>query len=170
MGVNNARTKTLVFGVSAAMCASGGALFAISGNLASPEVPNFTLLGSIVFLLVMVLGGAATLWGPIVGAIVYVVIETRTREGEGAVGEVSDWLFGWILEGSPARLILAIILLAMMFLAPFGIVGLLKRIAARFVVIVPTTAGTNPAIEVDEAPPPAVDEPFLSITTGETSP
>ena len=170
MGVNNARTKTLVFGVSAAMCASGGALFAISGNLASPEVPNFTLIGSIVFLLVMVLGGAATLWGPIVGAIVYVFIETRTREAEGVVGDVSDWLFGWILDGSPARLILALVLLAMMFLAPFGIVGLLKRLAAKFVVIVPPTAGTNPAIEVDEAPPPAVDEPFLSITTGETSP
>jgi branched-chain amino acid transport system permease protein len=170
MGVNNARTKTLVFGVSAAMCASGGALFAISGNLASPEVPNFTLIGSIVFLLVMVLGGAATLWGPIVGAIVYVFIETRTREAEGVVGDVSDSLFGWIIDGSPAKLILALVLLAMMFLAPFGIVGLLKRLAAKFVVVVPPTAGTNPAIEVDEAPPPAVDEPFLSITTGETSP
>jgi branched-chain amino acid transport system permease protein len=150
------------------MSASGGALFAISGNLASPEVPNYTLIGSILFLLVMVLGGAATLWGPIVGAIVYVFIETRTREAEGGVGKVSDWLFGWIIDGSPARLILAIVLLAMMFLAPFGIIGLLKRLAVKFVVIVPPTAGTNPVIEVDEAPPPAVDEPFLSITTGET--
>ena len=36
MGVNLARTKTLVFGVSAAMCALVGSLFAIGGNLASP--------------------------------------------------------------------------------------------------------------------------------------
>ncbi len=43
MGVNLARTKTLVFGVSAAMCALVGSLFAIGGNLASPDIRNFTL-------------------------------------------------------------------------------------------------------------------------------
>ncbi len=80
MGVNTARTKTLVFGVSASMCAVGGSLFAVSGKLVNPDLRFFTLIGSIIFLLVMVLGGAATLWGPIVGAVVYVVIETRTRE------------------------------------------------------------------------------------------
>ena len=42
---------------------------------------------------VMVLGGAATLWGPIVGALVYVYLETTTREAgrrrcrQGHVGE-----------------------------------------------------------------------------------
>ena len=86
MGVNLARTKTLVFGVSAAMCALVGSLFAIGGNLASPGLRNFTLIGSITFVLVMVLGGAATLWGPIVGAIVYVYLETTTREAGAASG------------------------------------------------------------------------------------
>ena len=71
----------------------------------------------------MVLAGAsaaskaATLWGPIVGAIVYVYLETTTREAgsasgtdKGTLANVTDWLFSW-LTGSPASLILAIVLL-----------------------------------------------------------
>jgi branched-chain amino acid transport system permease protein len=143
MGVPRARTKTVVFGVSAAMCAIAGSLSTTRLNLASPDIRNITLIGSITFLLIMVLGGAATLWGPIVGALAYVMLDARTRKagetGEGIVGTVfNDWLN---ITGSPATLILALILLAMMFVAPFGIVGLLKRIAHRFVVIVPHPAG-----------------------------
>ncbi len=168
MGVNTARTKTLVFGVSAAMCAVAGSLFAVSGKIVNPDLRNFTLVGSIIFLLVMVLGGAATLWGPIVGAIAYVVVETRTREaaanGDGVIG----WLFGW-MSGSPAALILALAMLAIMFLAPFGIIGLLKRLAAKVVVLIPRSAGTGTNVPpVDDAEAPSIDEPFLPITTGDT--
>ena len=168
MGVNTARTKTLVFGVSAAMCAVAGSLFAVSGKIANPDLRLFTLVGSIIFLLVMVLGGAATLWGPIVGAIAYVVVETRTREaaadGEGFIG----WLFGW-MSGSPAALILAIALLVMMFAAPFGIIGLLKRLAAKAVVIIPSPAGTGSNVPpVEDVEAPSIDEPFLPITTGDS--
>ncbi len=143
MGVPRARTKTVVFGVSAAMCAIAGSLSTMRLNLASPDIRNITLIGSITFLLIMVLGGAATLWGPIVGALAYVMIDARTRKagetGEGIMGTIfNDWLN---IEGSPATLILAIILLGAMFVAPFGIVGLLKRIVHRFVVIVPSPAG-----------------------------
>lgn len=155
MGVNRSTTKTLVFGVSAAMCAVGGSLYAVQNNLADPTLRYFTLVGSITFLLIMVLGGAATLWGPIIGAFVFVSIDARTREagasGEGLIG----WLFGWV-GGSPATLILSIILLIVVFLAPFGIVGLLKRIASRFVVIVPRPAGAH-------APPAeALEEPAVA--------
>jgi len=168
MGVNTARTKAIVFGVSAAMCAVAGSLFAVSGKIVNPDLRNFTLVGSIIFLLVMVLGGAATLWGPIVGAIAYVVVETRTREaaanGEGVIG----WLFGW-MSGSPAALILALAMLAIMFLAPFGIIGLLKRLAAKVVILIPRPAGSGTNVPpVDDAEAPSIDEPFLPITTGET--
>ena len=158
MGVDRARTKTVVFGVSAAMCALAGSLAAIRLNIASPEIPTITLIGSITFLLIMVLGGAATLWGPIVGAFLYVFIDARTREagasGEGIVGTVfNDWLN---FVGSPATLILAIILLVVVFVAPFGIVGLLKRLVAKVVVIVPSPAGR--AVQVDTLAPEASAE------------
>ena len=87
----------------------------------------------------MVLGGAATLWGPFVGALLYVVIDSRTREagtsGEGIVNKIfNEWLN---FETSPATFILAVIIIVVIFVAPFGVVGLLKRIARYFVVIVP---------------------------------
>ena len=185
MGVPRARTKTLVFGVSAAMCAIAGSLSATRLNLASPDIRNITLIGSITFLLIMVLGGAATLWGPIVGAVAYVMIDARTRAagetGGGIVGTVfNDWLH---IEGSPATLILAIILLAMMFIAPFGIVGLLRRIARRIVVIVPRPAGhpidehqalmtTEAAADVDvdePGPEPDIFATDQSAISGETT-
>lgn len=174
MGVDTSRTKTLVFGVSAAMCGVAGSLSVISGDLASPDLRNFTLVGSIVFLLVMVLGGAATLWGPIVGAIAYVWLETRTRD-QGAEAldfgpiEIGSWLLGW-MESSPAPFVLAVVLLAMMFVAPFGLVGLLKRLVTKAVVLVPEPAGTSPVPIVDGGESPPLDEPFLTPTTGETNP
>ena len=163
MGVHRARTKTIVFGISAAMCSLGGSLAAIQGNLASADIRFVTLVGSITFLLIMVLGGAATLWGPFVGALTYVWIDARTREAgtsdEGIINKIfTDWLN---FETSPATFILAVIIIVVIFVAPFGLVGLLKRIARYFVVIVPKPAGTQAAIpvlaseaaeEVEEAP------------------
>ncbi len=158
MGVNAARTKAVVFGLSAAMCATAGSLFSIRGNLVNAvDVPYYSFLGAIIFLVVMVVGGPATLWGPIVGAVLYVLLDTTARDwgadasndDAGGITGVMQTLFGW-MTGSPASLISAIVLLIMMFVAPFGLVGLFKRIAARFVVIVPKPAGTGPAA----APPP----------------
>jgi len=87
--------------------------------------------------------GYVMLFLPGVGALAYVLLDARVREagetGEGIIGTVfNDWLN---IEGSPATLILAIVLLAMMFVAPFGIVGLLRRITRHVVVIVPRPAG-----------------------------
>ena len=103
--------------------------------MASPDIRNVTLVGSIVFLLIMVLGGAATLWGPIVGAFAVRYPRQqdprRRREREGIIGTVFRLAQH---QGSPATLILAIVISSSMFVAPFGIVGLLKRIVRRFVV------------------------------------
>jgi branched-chain amino acid transport system permease protein len=168
MGINRARTKTLVYGLSAAMCASAGALFGIRNNGVSVDISQtyFNLPGAITFLVIMVIGGAATLWGPVIGAVLFVFVDNRTREwgteGEGLVGI----LFGW-LKSSPATFILALALLLAMFTAPYGIVGLLKRLAARFVAIIPTPAGTTTVAPVEEAIAPPIDEPFLDVSTEE---
>lgn len=167
MGIDSPRTKTLVFGISAAMCAVGGSLFAIRNTRVDPvDVTYFTLIGSIIFVVVMVLGGAATLWGPIVGAIVYVGLDTRARRWGEQEGGVVEAVFGW-MAGSPANLILAIVLLAMMFVAPFGIVGLLKRLAAKVLVVVPAPAGTGSRVNRVTGADPAAGGPVDSdsITT-----
>lgn len=167
MGVNRARTQTIVYGLSAAITATAGALFGIRINGVSPD--QFDLILSITFVVIMVIGGGATLWGPVIGAFAYVVLEIRTREWGGGDSEgLVGVLFGW-LKGSPATLILAVVLLVLMFVAPYGIIGLLKRLAAKFVVIVPSPAGTRSNVPpVEEGLDPSIDEPFPSVSTEET--
>ena len=168
MGVNRARTQTIVYGLSAAMTAVAGALFGIGLNGVNPDLRYFTLIGSITFVVIMVIGGGATLWGPIVGAFVYVLVENRTREWGAESSGIIGVLFGW-LNSSPATFILAVALLVLMFVAPFGIVGLLKRLAAKALVVVPRPAGTRSNLPpVEEGLDPTIDEPFLPASTEET--
>lgn len=146
MGVNLAVTKTVIFGISAALCAAGGSVAALNTGVIVPEESNvyITLLGSIIFVLIMVIGGAGTIWGPILGGILYVWVSDITREagatGEGVFGSIVDALFGWT-DQSPAAFIFAVFLIALMFVAPFGLLGLLKKFARRLVVVVPAPVG-----------------------------
>lgn len=141
MGVNLVRTKTLMFGIAAAIAAAAGSVSVMRTGSAKPDTPSLTLFGAIIFLLIMFLGGAASLWGPIVGAAVYVWVDDATRKAgtdkEGVVG----WLFGWANQ-SPATMILAAVIIVVVFAAPHGIVGLLKQISRKFVVVVPDPVGT----------------------------
>lgn len=141
MGVNVTTAKVLVFGASASLCALAGVLATLRTGVVTPEGQYVTLLGSIVFLLIMVVGGAGTLWGPIVGGLVYVWLDNTTRgfgsDSDGVIG----FLFGWA-DQSPATLILGVALIVIMFAAPYGLVGLVKKIVTKFLVVVPRPAGS----------------------------
>jgi len=143
MGVNLTTTKVLVFCVSAALCSLAGVLSTLKSGVVTPEGQYVTLLGSIVFLLVMVVGGAGTLWGPIVGGLVYVWLDSTTRDISTDTDGILGAIFGWA-DQSPATLILGVALVLIMFLAPYGLVGLFKRIWRKIVTIVPKPAGTTP--------------------------
>ena len=167
MGVNVAVTKTVVFGLSAALCGVAGSLFALRQTQANPETLMFTILGSIVFLIIMVIGGAASLVGPIVGAFVYYRFDEYTR----ALPEktyLPDFLSGF-LNGRPnlATIVFAALLILLMFLAPFGMVGLAKRVGRRLVVVVPRPPSrkhpvpSDPGLPTDAMP---VDEADTALT------
>lgn len=126
MGVNVARTKLLVFAVSAALCALAGSVTTVATGLAAPEALYLTVLGSIFFLIVMIVGGAGTLLGPVVGAIAYVFLNHYAIEaassGEGVIG----WLFSWT-DASPGIIIFGALIIVLMFLAPTGLVGIAQQ-------------------------------------------
>lgn len=136
MGVNIGLVRTIIFGISAALAGLSGSLATLRTTILGPEVLYLTLAGAITFLLVMVLGGAGTLWGPIVGSVAYVLLDTRTRAAGSSDEGLISTLFGW-MDSSPATLILSIVLIIVMFVAPDGIVGFLKRMTHRVVQIVP---------------------------------
>jgi branched-chain amino acid transport system permease protein len=154
MGVNVTRSKMLIFGLSAAICSLAGSLSTLRSTTVTPDTTYLTLFGAIVFLLITILGGAGTLWGPIIGGILYVWIDATTRDAGAKTEGVIPTLFGWI-EGSPAQLILAAALLLVTFVAPHGAVGLLKGVASRVVSIAPAPLPVAPAAETLVSTPAA---------------
>jgi branched-chain amino acid transport system permease protein len=144
MGVNVAVTKTLVFGLSAALAGIAGCTFALRQTQTTPENLYFTIIGSVIFLIAMVMGGPASLTGPIVGAFVFYRAEEYTRELPD-----KTYLPGFLdsfLEGRPnlATLVFAALLIILMLVAPFGIVGLAKRIVHRFIRVLPRSPADAP--------------------------
>jgi branched-chain amino acid transport system permease protein len=137
MGVHVAAVKTIVFGLSAALAGIAGCTFALRQTQTTPENLNFTILGSILFLVIMVVGGAGSLLGPILGAVVYYRVDQFSRELPD-----KTWLPEAVqdfLQGRPnlATLVFAVLLILLMFVAPFGLVGFAKRVGRRLVVVVP---------------------------------
>jgi branched-chain amino acid transport system permease protein len=137
MGVHVAFTKTVVFGLSAALAGLAGCTFALRQTQTTPDNVYLTILGAIVFLVIMVVGGAGSLTGPIVGAIVYYRVDQISRElpdKSWLPGSFRDFLVG---RPNLATLVFASLLILLMFVAPFGLVGLAKRLGRRFVVVTP---------------------------------
>lgn len=69
LGVRVSRTKTLAFGVSAVFAGLGGSLFVLTQGIISSENLYVTLTGSIQFLAALLIGGAGSVLGPLIGTV-----------------------------------------------------------------------------------------------------
>ncbi|MEZ5786317.1 MAG: branched-chain amino acid ABC transporter ATP-binding protein/permease [Xanthobacteraceae bacterium] len=72
VGIDVYRLKVLVFVISAAFAGFGGTLFAHQQNYISPD--NFQFFSSVFFLLAVLFGGAGTMFGPVIGASVLMLL------------------------------------------------------------------------------------------------
>lgn len=114
MGVDNSHYKAMTFGVSAAFTGVGGALSAIAVQFVAPD--SFTLFLSISLLVGIVVGGVGTLYGAIFGAIFIMFVPSLAEK----VSKAAPWA------------VYGAVLILFMFLMPGGVVGLLRKIQARF--------------------------------------
>jgi branched-chain amino acid transport system ATP-binding protein/branched-chain amino acid transport system permease protein len=108
VGASPQRTKLVAFVISAALAGIAGAFFAVQKTVVTPD--DFTADFSIFFLLTIVLGGLGTLWGPIIGALVFFLIP-----------ELLAGMQSWRM------LIYGVILLGLMLFAPHGLYGALRQ-------------------------------------------
>ncbi len=108
LGLNPILVRTMAFTLSSVIAGMAGAIFAAMTNFISPE--SFPFLQSILFLLVVIIGGAGTLLGPVAGALVVVLLP----EFLSALAEYRLLFMGALL-------------LAVLLLAPRGIVGEIER-------------------------------------------
>ncbi|GAB3498659.1 branched-chain amino acid ABC transporter ATP-binding protein/permease [Curvibacter fontanus] len=111
VGLNPLVIKTVAFAVSALCAAAAGALFAPLSGFVTPH--TFGFLQSILFVLVVMLGGAGSVAGPLVGALL--------------VGMLPELLSG--LEEF-RLLFFGVLLLVVLWVAPDGVVGWLQRLRA----------------------------------------
>jgi branched-chain amino acid transport system permease protein len=83
MGVNLAAYKTIAFAYSAAIMGVAGALFAHKVGFLAPDI--FTVLLSIQFLLMVVVGGLGSLHGALYGAVFVALLPVVISEARDAV-------------------------------------------------------------------------------------
>lgn len=179
MGVNLFSIKTVVFGLSGAIAGVAGALFALKLTLVEADVPIFGLFGSVLFLVAMVVGGAAQNWGPFVGAMFYVFVNDFAR----SVGEnpSDSLLLGWVVdEGTKLNglggVVFGVLLILFARFVPLGAVGTMRMWRAKVVQVVPSvpvgaTTPSSPAAPADtgEGAGVAAVEP-TTVEGPETSP
>jgi branched-chain amino acid transport system permease protein len=83
MGVNLARYKTMAFAYSAALMGVAGALFAHKIGYLAPDI--FSVLLSIQFLLMVVVGGLGSLHGAVFGAVFVALLPVLISEARDSV-------------------------------------------------------------------------------------
>jgi len=110
-GKSTLRYKVIAFAISSALAAMAGALYAHYITYIDPT--SFTVMESILVLSMVIIGGAGSMWGPLVGAVVLVTLPEALR-----------------FVGLPAaaaanlrQIIYGALLVVMMMARPQGLVG-----------------------------------------------
>jgi branched-chain amino acid transport system permease protein len=111
LGKNTLRFKVIAFAVSAALAASSGSLYAHYITYIDPT--SFTVMESILVISMVIIGGAGSPWGPLIGAVVLVTLPEALR----FVGLPSS------VAANLRQIIYGSLLVLMMMVRPRGLVG-----------------------------------------------
>ncbi|XYK78621.1 MAG: branched-chain amino acid ABC transporter permease [Labrenzia sp.] len=106
VGLNPMRLRLVAFVLSRAITGLAGALFADLNRFVSPTMFSWQMSGELIIFII--LGGLGRLYGPVVGAVVFVALEH-------ILGDLSDY---W-------HIYLGVLLLGVVLFARGGIIGML---------------------------------------------
>jgi ABC-type branched-subunit amino acid transport system ATPase component/ABC-type branched-subunit amino acid transport system permease subunit len=124
LGLNTLYIRVIAFVISAIFTGLGGVFFAATVGFVSPD--SFTFHRSILFLLVVILGGLGTAEGALVGAIALVILPEFFQD-------FADYQL----------LFFGILLLTTLWLAPNGVMSLFKRWLTQHVPVYPLETPPN---------------------------
>lgn len=155
VGIDLVHVRTMAFVISAAAMALAGSLFAPLQGYISPS--SFPFLQSILLLFGVMIGGAGSALGPIIGALLVVLLPELLSD----LAEYRLLAFG-------------LLLFAVLRVAPNGIAGLIAQLGARFFPAAPaqhdaaevSTSGTPDAVLRVASGAPSLDVTDLSIAFG----
>jgi branched-chain amino acid transport system permease protein len=112
LGVRVKQARLVAFVISAGFAAAGGAIMGFRIGLADPELVYWTHSGLLVFM--TILGGFNSFFGPIIGALVYVLLHDQLQT------LTQYW-----------RFVLGAVLAILVIGFPAGIAGLIDRLTSR---------------------------------------
>lgn len=113
LGVNPIMVRTLAFALAASYAGIAGALYAYLNNYVNPD--TFRFLDSLRYLLMVILGGAGTVLGPLIGAGILTFVPELFQ----AFGIWQNFAYGALLA-------------FVIFVMPLGIVGTASHWRAKF--------------------------------------
>lgn len=129
LGLNPARFKLLSFVIAGVLASIvGAAMLLVSGNAA----PHFASAQTTIALLLMViLGGAVTRWGAVIGGIIYSVASTRLQDlsQSTALDSIPKFIKGPLSEPTFA---LGLIFIFIVMFAPGGLSGAYYRLRFKY--------------------------------------
>lgn len=119
-GLNVPRVRLTAFVVAGALAGLTGAMLAVSNGAVSPEVGYFSQ--SETALIMVLLGGLRSVWGPLVGAFLFTY-------GEHYIARNFD---AW-------EIVVGVAVILVVLFVPGGVTGALGSIVERFRAVIPTT-------------------------------
>ncbi len=138
IGLHVRRYELAAFTVAGMFAALAGSLFAVVNRSAYPGLLDWTQGAVPIF--IILIGGMFRFYGPLLGAVAYVLLEEVVTR-----------------ETLYSNLVLGAIFLAIVLIAPTGITGVTGRVVGRL--------GRNRA-----AAPPSLQEPLAETLAGEVEP
>ena len=154
-GVYPAGFKTSAFAASSLIAGVAGSIYALAVGTLSPD--SFGLIRSIEFIAGLIVGGVATIVGPLVGGMIIEFLPYYTSE---------------FLEGPRANILLGAFLIIVIFVAPGGIMYLVRQWRAKVILFLPklpVVAPSRSAGTGEPAPPAEAVVASASSTQGGTS-
>ena len=126
LGIRLVWIRVLAFAISSAIAGLGGALFATLNGFISPE--SFPFFQSIVFLLIVLIGGRGSAVGPLLGSLIVVLLP----ESISFLAEYRLMFFGGLL-------------MIVLWVAPRGLTGLFEDFQKKFLALLskPTPPSAN---------------------------
>lgn len=135
--------KLLAYIIAGTIAGVGGALYAVYVGTVSPSLLSTDI--TIGLLLMVIIGGAGSLWGAMVGAAVvrYLNHYLQVLSTSDVVTHLPPWMHGTIAQ---PLLLFGVIYLLLIYFFPQGIAGLVTRLGSNGV---PLATTGPPAVEDD---------------------
>lgn len=141
MGIRTRRYKLLAYVCGASIAGVTGVFFAHMQQFINPD--SFTLEDNFIVLSLVILGGAGTYWGPVVGATLWIFFQAIARDWT-IVQEHPEFRTGF----------LALIVIVLMILRPGGIVSRRLKLTRSSGAVVGAVALATPAADATTAAVP----------------